>query len=334
MRADVRERARSQDFDFWMGRWTVRNRRLVERLAGIRRVGRVRLEGRRPHAAGWARQRGRVLHRLRRWVRRDVLPILRSRDGSVVDLLGRQPPARPARPAGDRVVRRRHGRLRRRRHVRRPADPRAVHVVGRHDADAAVGAGLLATTARHGRRTGSWTSHARWRQRRERARAGRRRARRDTGTAREDRDAAAEHHARRRDPQVVRHRARADAPVPLAVRALARRCLRDAAKSGDARGRGRARLRHPPPLRRGLLLPPRLDLAERERALGDGLGEVRRRRRLLPSLAERRDAPPDVLRLGARRRRPRARRLERVPALRPRRAARRTYLRSCYAGAV
>ena len=34
MRADVRERATSHDFDFLLGRWTVRNRRLVERLAG------------------------------------------------------------------------------------------------------------------------------------------------------------------------------------------------------------------------------------------------------------------------------------------------------------
>ena len=34
MRADVRERASSQDFDFFMGRWEVHNRRLVERLAG------------------------------------------------------------------------------------------------------------------------------------------------------------------------------------------------------------------------------------------------------------------------------------------------------------
>ena len=34
MTAAVRERATSADFDFWMGRWDVRNRRLVRRLAG------------------------------------------------------------------------------------------------------------------------------------------------------------------------------------------------------------------------------------------------------------------------------------------------------------
>ena len=34
MRADVRERARSHDFDFWMGRWKVRNRYLRGRLQG------------------------------------------------------------------------------------------------------------------------------------------------------------------------------------------------------------------------------------------------------------------------------------------------------------
>lgn len=34
MTTAVRERATSTDFDFWMGRWDVRNRRLVHRLAG------------------------------------------------------------------------------------------------------------------------------------------------------------------------------------------------------------------------------------------------------------------------------------------------------------
>ena len=34
MSVAVKERATSRDFDFWMGRWNVRNRRLAERLAG------------------------------------------------------------------------------------------------------------------------------------------------------------------------------------------------------------------------------------------------------------------------------------------------------------
>ena len=80
MRADVKERARSQDFDFWMGRWAVRNRRLVQRLAGSDEWDEFDSRSP-PHAAGRARQRGRVLHRLRRRVRRDVLPLLRSGDG-------------------------------------------------------------------------------------------------------------------------------------------------------------------------------------------------------------------------------------------------------------
>ena len=34
MTAAVREPATSGDFDFWMGKWNVRNRRLAQRLAG------------------------------------------------------------------------------------------------------------------------------------------------------------------------------------------------------------------------------------------------------------------------------------------------------------
>ena len=34
MTAVLRERATSSDFDFWMGKWDVRNRRLARRLAG------------------------------------------------------------------------------------------------------------------------------------------------------------------------------------------------------------------------------------------------------------------------------------------------------------
>ena len=58
-------------------------------------------------------------------------------------------------------------------------------------------------------------------------------------------------------------------------------------------------------------------LAERERALGDGLGEGRRGRRLLPPVADRRDAPPDLLRVGARCRLPRAAGVEPLPPFSP-----------------
>ena len=70
----------------------------------IRRVGRVRVEGCGEAAPGWTRERGRVLHRLRRRVRRHVVPLLRPGHGAVVDLLGGQPTARAARPAGGRLV--------------------------------------------------------------------------------------------------------------------------------------------------------------------------------------------------------------------------------------
>ena len=52
-----------------------------------------------------------------------------------------------------------------------------------------------------------------------------------------------------------------------------------------ARARRRARLRDPPPLRGGLLLPAALHVAQRQRDLGDGLGEERRRGRRLPPVA-------------------------------------------------
>ena len=152
----------------------MRNRRLRAAPRRIRRVGRVRGEGRGAAAARWARERGRVLHRLRRRVRRHVLSVLRPGVRAVVDLLGGQPASGAARPAGDRLVRGRHGHLRGRGHVRRAADPRALHLVGRHDADAALGAGLL------GRRRGDVGDeldhglHARPERRHERARARRR----------------------------------------------------------------------------------------------------------------------------------------------------------------
>ena len=127
-----------------MGSWNVRNRRLRERLAGSRRVGRVRGDERRAADPRRARQRGRVPHRLRRRLRRHVLPLLRPGDAALVDLLGRQPAPRRARPAGLRLVLDGDvGVFEGDGHVRGPADPRALHLVGRDDADAALGAGVL-----------------------------------------------------------------------------------------------------------------------------------------------------------------------------------------------
>ena len=127
---------------------------------------------------------------------------------AVVDLLGRQPPARAARPAGDRLVLGRHRHLRGRGHVRGPADPRAVHVVGRDVADTALGAGVL---RRRRRDVGDELGHGLH----PHARGGgvsaleqsRRASRRSTGTSRRS-HAGAEPRARGNDPQVVRHRAR------------------------------------------------------------------------------------------------------------------------------
>ena len=60
-----------------------------------------------------------------------------------------------------------------------------------------------------------------------------------------------------------------------------------------------------------------VDLAQRERGLGDGLGQDERRRARIPALAARRGrAPSGVLRLGAARGLPRVGRLEPLPALR------------------
>ena len=153
------------------------------------------------------------------------------------------------------------------------------------------------TAARRGRRTGSWTSLGPER-RRERARA----RRRDVGvpTCREGR------RARRR---ASRSTARSSSGTTSRLKTLPclSRCrrslaasLRDAWRSRRARRPGRARLRHPPSLRRELLLPARVHVAQRERALGDRLGEGRRQRRLLPPVAHRGTASPDLLRVGAR----------------------------------
>ena len=224
---------------------------------------------------------------------------------AVVDLLGRQPPPRRARSAGVRNVPRRHRGLRgrpmrstagrswcaSRGRARRRAAPRW------EQAFSADGGATLGDQLDHG-------LHARGGRGDERARA------------RPGRSAADYRHVAKIDPPGARSSRpaarcssgttspRANGPIAARRRALAREGLE--ARRRGRRARGRARVRHPAPLRRELLLPPDLDLAQPERALGDGLGEGRRRRARLRAVAGRGAAPSDVLRLGAARGVPRA----------------------------
>ena len=190
-------------------------------------------------------------------------------------------------------------------------DPRPLHVVGRDHADAALGAGLLRGRRRDmgdelgdGLHAGGGTPMS---------------------VLERDRSQARLRHS----SKLVRPEARltlgevllkwydiapAEAPVPLAVRALARRNLRDGAKSGTLALSGEL----------GFVILHRcgesfyflivVHLAQRQRALADRLGEGRRRRDRVPPVGGRRDTPADVLRLGARRRLARATGVEPIPA--------------------
>ena len=75
--AAVKERATSRDFDFWMGKWHVRNRRLARRLAGSDDWDEFEAKRGGEAAARWVGERGRVLHRLRGRLHRHVFPVLR-----------------------------------------------------------------------------------------------------------------------------------------------------------------------------------------------------------------------------------------------------------------
>ena len=131
------------DFDFWMGEWTVQNRRLRERLAGSDEWDEFEAESkawpilgglgnediyRTDHDGGFVGMSFRFFD-----------PI----HAAVVDLLGGQPPSGAARPARDRLVHRRHRRLRGRRHLQGQADPRPLHLVAGDHAEPALGAGVL-----------------------------------------------------------------------------------------------------------------------------------------------------------------------------------------------
>ena len=169
------------------------------------------------------------------------------------------------------------GRLRGRGHVRRTPDPRPLHLVGRDDADAALGAGLLRRRRqRPGRRTGSWTSRARSRRRHD---------------ARSSTPPSVAPEYRHVEKLVSPSRAsRSTAPSSSGTTIAPDD---DAGSAGD-QGAGATQLAgrvadrerseslgelgfvRPASLRRGLLLPPRVHVAQRERALGDGVGEGRR----------------------------------------------------------
>ena len=281
-------------------------------------------------AARRPRQRGRLPHRLRRRLHRDVVPLLRPRDAPVVDLLGGQPAARAARPARGRLVRRATPASSRATTFRGQADPRPLHVVARRHADAALGAGVLGRRRRdlgdeldqrlHARRSTSVTAVERTAV--------------DSGlpASAEAGAPGGERHARRGRAQVVRRRAGRD-PVPGTSPRAGAATLRGAARLGEHRAGRRPRLRDPASLRRGLLLPARLDVAERQRALGDGLGqddEADTGFRPWPG----RGAPADLLRLGAGRRLARAAGVGRFLRSERDADARRTYLGDTFEGPV
>ena len=257
------------DFDFWLGEWNVHNRRLRERLAGSDEweefeatseawpiLGGLGNEDvfRTDHDGGFVGMSFRFFD-----------PTTRR----VVDLLGRQPPAGAARPAGGRLVLGRHRRLRGRRHVQGPADPRPLHLVAGDDAEPALGAGVL------GRRRRDLGDELGQRLHTRQEATDERRPGRLPAPDEGDRAGAADR-ARRQRAQVVRHRPCRRARAGADPGARAREPPRGG-RVGRDRARGRPRLRDPAPLRRELLLPARLDLAQRQRALGDGLGEERRR---------------------------------------------------------
>ena len=78
----------ASDFDFLPGEWTIQNRRLRKRLAGSDEWEEFEATSVARHILGGLRKRGRVPHRPRRRLRRHVVPILRSGEPAVVDLLG------------------------------------------------------------------------------------------------------------------------------------------------------------------------------------------------------------------------------------------------------
>ena len=132
------------DFDFYIGTWHVHHRRLKERLVGSDEW--QEFDG---TSTAWTLLDGagnvddNVLELPDGPYRAVSLRIVRPVVGDVVDLVARWPQPGHPRPARRRPVQGRGRHVHRRRHPRRPADPRPVPVVGHHRPDLSLGAGLL-----------------------------------------------------------------------------------------------------------------------------------------------------------------------------------------------
>ena len=236
----------AHDFDFLFGRWGVHNRRLRRRLAGsgeweefsAEHVARPLLDGmgnedefRTDHDGGMIGMSFRFFD---------------PKAAAVVDLLGRQPPLRPARSARRRLVRRRHRDVRGDRHAGRASRSACASCGRRSRPRSRAGSSRSPpTAARPGRRTGSWSSRPRVTSD---ERGGRGQAR--LRARLQGRPAGSRRARERRAAEVVRDRHGSRARARRGGGARAR-----GPAAGRALAGGRARVRHPAPLRRRLLLP-------------------------------------------------------------------------------
>ena len=276
MTETVQAEAQPRDFDFWMGRWHVHNRVLRERLAGCEE-----------------------------WDEFEAT----SRAWPILDGLGNQDEFRTDHDGGFVGMSFRFFDPKRLRWSIYWADTRRSGVLdppvfGSFSGDVGVfmGHDTFAGRAILVRFTwsGVTTPTPRWEQafsddgggdlgdelgdgvhpdrRRARERHGRLRPRREAGQPRRALHGGSDR------AEVVRHRPRRRARPGRDPRARADMPARGAVHRRDPARRRRARVRDPPPLRPELLLPPRLHVAQRERALGDRVGEGRpgRGRRSVP----------------------------------------------------
>ena len=141
----------ARDFDFWMGRWNIRNRRLRERLKGSTEWDEFAATSvARPLAGGLGNEDEYRTDFAGGFTAMSFRFFNRATSQWAI-YWGRQP-LRHARSAGFRVLLRRHGRLRRNGYVRGPSDPDPFPLVARYHGSAALGTGRSRpTTARCGK---------------------------------------------------------------------------------------------------------------------------------------------------------------------------------------